>query len=101
MADVPPPKILIVDDEVAQMKALCDTLRDHGYETVGYSSANAALAALDKTEFDLLLTDLMMPEMDGIELLQGAFKKRPLLVGIMMTGEGTITAAVEAMKSGA
>jgi len=101
MDAVSKPKILIVDDEVAQMKALCHTLRDHGYETVGYSSANTALAALEETEFDLLLTDLMMPEMDGIELLQAAFKKSPTLVGIMMTGEGTITAAVQAMKSGA
>ena len=101
MADTPPPKILIVDDEVAQMKALCNTLRDHGYETTGFSSAQAALQALDITEFDLLLTDLMMPEMDGLQLLQAAFKKHPMLVGIMMTGEGTITAAVEAMKSGA
>jgi PleD family two-component response regulator len=48
------PKILIADDETAQMKALCNTLTDHGYETVGFSSAKAALAELEKTEFDLL-----------------------------------------------
>jgi light-regulated signal transduction histidine kinase (bacteriophytochrome) len=83
------------------MKALCDTLGDHHFETTGFSSASAALAELEKTEFDLLLTDLMMPEMNGIELLQTALKKRPNLVGIIMTGEGTIATAVEAMKSGA
>jgi len=83
------------------MKALCDTLGDHHFETTGFSSASAALAELEKTEFDLLLTDLMMPEMNGIELLQTALKKRPGLVGIIMTGEGTIATAVEAMKSGA
>src|SRR5262249_5481176 len=60
-----------------------------------------ALLELEKTEFDLLLSDLMMPEMDGIALLQAALKKNPDLVGIIMTGEGTITTAVEAMKSGA
>jgi signal transduction histidine kinase len=101
MPEIPPPKILIVDDEVAQMKALCNTLKDHGYETVGFSSGSAALAELAKTEFDLLLSDLMMPEMNGIELLQTALKKNPNLVGIIMTGEGTIATAVEAMKSGA
>ncbi len=101
MDTVPPPKILIVDDEIAQMTALCNTLKEHGYETSGFSSAKMALAELEKTEFDLILSDLMMPEMDGIALLQVALKKHPALVGVIMTGEGTITTAVEAMKSGA
>jgi two-component system sensor histidine kinase/response regulator len=101
MSTSPEPKILIVDDEVVHMKALCNTLKDHGYETTGFSSAGAALKELHNTEFDLLLTDLMMPEMDGIALLQAALNKRPNLVGIIMTGEGTITTAVEAMKTGA
>ncbi|HEX3623996.1 MAG TPA: response regulator [Verrucomicrobiae bacterium] len=101
MTDIPPAKILIVDDEVAQMKALCNTLQDHHFETVGFSSARAALAEAKKTEFDLLLSDLMMPEMSGIELLQSAKKINPNLVSIIMTGEGTIATAVEAMKSGA
>src|SRR5476651_1917029 len=94
-------KILIVDDEAAQMKALCHTLKGHGYETTGFVSAQAALRALEETKFDLLLTDLMMPEMDGISLLQAARQKDPNLVGIIMTGEGTIDTAVEAMKTGA
>jgi hypothetical protein len=101
MSELPQPKILIVDDEMAQMKALCNTLQDHNYQPVGFSSAKAALAELEKTEFDLLLSDLMMPEMNGIELLQAAKKKSPDLVCIIMTGEGTIATAVEAMKSGA
>jgi len=101
MAETPLIKILIVDDETAQMKALCHTLGDHGYETSGFSSANAALAAMDHKNFDLLLSDLMMPEMDGITFLQAALQKDPDLVGIIMTGEGTIATAVSAMKSGA
>ena len=83
------------------MKALCDTLQDRGYETTGFVSARAALKAMEDTTFDLLLTDLMMPEMDGISLLQAAKQKDLNLVGIIMTGEGTIATAVEAMKSGA
>src|ERR1700733_3672050 len=101
MSEFSPPRILIVDDEVMHMKALCNTLKDHEYETVGVSSAQAALATLHKMEFDLLLTDLMMPEMNGIELLHEAFKINPNLIGIIMTGEGTIPTAVEAMKTGA
>src|SRR5260221_12662859 len=101
MAENPPAKILVVDDEAAQMKALCDTLRDRGYETTGFVSAQAALKTLEETKFDLLLTDLMMQEMDGISLLQAAGRLDPNLVGIIMTGEGTITTAVETMKSGA
>ncbi len=94
-------RLLIVDDEAAQMKALCDTLRDDGYETVGFTEGNAALAALRESSFDLVLTDLMMPAMDGIALFRAAQKIDPHLVGIVMTGHGTIDSAVAAMKAGA
>jgi signal transduction histidine kinase len=94
-------RILIVDDETAQMEALCHTLRDHDYETVGYSRGQDALVALREKPCDLLLVDLMMPEMDGITVLRAALKVDPTLVGIIMTGEGTIGTAVEAMKAGA
>jgi hypothetical protein len=100
-SELPPARILIADDEIRQMTALCDTLRDHGYEPEGYASGAAALEALRGGKFDLLLTDLMMPEMDGIELLQAVHDVDPDVVGIMMTGHGTIDTAVEAMKAGA
>jgi len=101
MSDAPTARILIVDDEAAQMKALCDTLTNHGYATVGFTTGTAALAALREAEFDLLLADLMMPEMDGITLLRAALATDPNLVGIIMTGEGTIATTVEAMMTGA
>jgi two-component system sensor histidine kinase/response regulator len=101
MPNAPAPRMLIVDDEVAHMQALCDTLRDHGYETVGYTTGQEALAALREGEYDLLLTDLMMPEMDGITLLRMALTVDPQLVGIIMTGQGTLETAVDAMKAGA
>jgi signal transduction histidine kinase len=94
-------RILIVDDEVAQMKALCNTLQDQGYETAGFTSGKEAIAVLKERPFELLLTDLMMPEMDGIALLQAAREINPHLIGILMTGQGTIETAVQAMKSGA
>ncbi|MEP6667857.1 MAG: response regulator [Chthoniobacter sp.] len=101
MAAPPTARILIVDDEAPQMKALCETLRDHDYETVGFTTGQAALVALRETKFDLLLTDLMMPGMDGIALLRAARETDPHLVGILMTGAGSIATAVEAMKAGA
>ncbi len=71
-------------------------------QTVGFSSASACPGGIAEIRnVDLLLSDLMMPEMDGIKLLQAALKQNPQLVGIIMTGEGTIATAVNAMKSGA
>ena len=94
-------KLLIVDDETAQMTALCKTLQLEGYETAGFSSAGEALNTLRAQSFDLVLTDMMMPEMDGITLLRNAFEIDPNLAGIVMTGHGTIGTAVEALKAGA
>jgi two-component system, sensor histidine kinase and response regulator len=94
-------RLLIVDDEIAQMRALCDTLQLEGYTTRGVNSARQALAELHPGEIDLLLTDLMMPEMDGIALINAAREIDPGLGAIVMTGHGTIDTAVKAMQGGA
>ena len=94
-------RLLIVDDESAQMRALCDTLSVEGYALQGFTSARQALSALRPAEFDLLLTDLMMPEMDGITLINAAREVDPALGAIVMTGHGTIDTAVQAMQGGA
>jgi two-component system, sensor histidine kinase and response regulator len=96
-----PARLFIVDDEAAQMRALCDTLQLAGYLTEGFSSAQQALAQLRPGEVDLLLTDLMMPEMDGIHLIAAARQIDPALGAIVMTGHGTIDTAVQAMQGGA
>lgn len=101
MTQTPLARLLIVDDESAQMRALCETLEDQGYATTGCLTAQSALRALQPGDFDLLLADLAMPGMDGITLLREALQIDPQLVVIIMTGEGTITTAVEAMRSGA
>ena len=55
-------RIIIVDDETAQMRALCNTLKDHHYETTGFSAPKDALVAIQQRgKFDLILADLMMP----------------------------------------
>jgi len=95
------PRILIVDDESRQMEALCRTLAPEGYDVTGFSVPEKALAALREQSFDVLLTDLMMPGTDGLALLAAALEIDPDLVGIMMTGQGSVTSAVDAMKIGA
>lgn len=94
-------RLLIIDDEEPLMRALCDTLESKGYTTSGFTSARAALAALRGDCFDVVLTDLMMPEMDGISVLDEAFQIDPNLVGIVMTGHGSVNTAVDALKTGA
>lgn len=107
MSAVPAPsaftgaRLLVVDDEAAQMKALCDTLELEGFQPTGFSSAKRALDSLRAGQHDLLLTDLMMPELNGIELIRAARTIDPDLAGIVMTGHGTIDTAVAAMQVGA
>ena len=94
-------RLLIVDDEVELMHALCDSLAGQQFETIGVTGPKAALEHLRTGDIDLLLTDLMMPGTDGIQLLRQALEIDPNIVGIIMTGQGTIPTAIEAMKVGA
>jgi signal transduction histidine kinase len=101
MTNQPIARLLVVDDEGAQAKALCQTLESEGYHTTGFTSANQALATLRTQSFDLMLTDLMMPDMDGITLVRTALEIDPNLMSIVMTGYGTIDTAVQAIQAGA
>jgi two-component system, sensor histidine kinase and response regulator len=101
MPSGPQASILIVDDEAAQMQALCDALRATGYKAAGFTEPEAALSALATERFEVLLSDLNMPGLDGIALLREALKIDPDVIGIIMTGQGTIDTAIGAMKTGA
>jgi two-component system response regulator AtoC len=94
-------KVLIVDDEIDIVNTLQAYLSEKGYKTLGCTSGKGAIEALKKYDFDILLIDLMMPEMNGIELLKSALEIDPHLIGIIITGKGTIESAVDAMKAGA
>jgi signal transduction histidine kinase len=100
-------RILIVDDEIDLVNALCSVLEAQGYSTTGATTAAQGLDALraamaiEATNFHVLLTDLTMPDMNGVALLREALAIDANLVGIVMTGHGTIGTAVEAMKGGA
>lgn len=93
--------VLVVDDELDVLNPLAEFIAEWGYNVVTTTSAKQALYTLKNQNFDLLLTDLVMPEMDGIRLLQSALEIDPLLIGIIITGQGTIKTAIEAMKLGA
>jgi PAS domain S-box-containing protein len=94
-------KVLVVDDEPNLGNILVQALNSQNYEAHSVGSGAEALERLRMEDFDLLLSDLMMPGMDGITLLQRALEIDPHLVCVMMTGQGTIQTAVDAMKRGA
>ena len=93
--------ILIVDDEKNYPRILGAVLEDEGYEIFTANSGPEALETLEGTDVDLVLTDMKMPIMDGIQLLEKIKAKDPELPVIMMTAHGTVDKAVEAMQKGA
>lgn len=94
-------QILIVEDEASQRDVLRDILEEAGYMVKAVERAPEALAALRAGPYSLLITDLRMPEMDGIELLTEAKRLRPELEVVVMTAYATVETAVHAMKLGA
>jgi len=90
--------ILIVDDEKNYLVVLEALLGSEGYEILTASDARAALATVREADLDLVVTDMKMPGMSGMELLEACKELKPDLPVIMMTAYGTIEMAVEAMK---
>lgn len=93
--------ILIVDDEKNYLVVLSSFLSGEGYEPITADNAQQALDIVENTDLDLVLTDMKMPSMDGIELLKRIKEKSPDLPVVMMTAYGTVEKAVEAMQLGA
>ncbi len=94
-------KILIIDDERSIRNALKDILEYENYELELAESGKAGLLALSKTDFDVVLCDIKMPEMDGIEVLETICHMETHAPVIMISGHGNIDTAVEAIKKGA
>jgi DNA-binding NtrC family response regulator len=94
-------KILIVDDDIDVVNAMQAYLTESGYMAVGCSSGKDAIELLKTSDFELMLIDLMMPEMNGIQLLKHALEIDPHLMGIILTGKGSLETATEMMKEGA
>lgn len=93
--------ILVVDDDVSIRHTLVDLLEDAGYVVEAVGNGEEAMEAMRRSSVDLVLTDLRLPGIDGIELLRKLQGVDSRLLGIVLTGYGTVTHAVRAMKAGA
>jgi signal transduction histidine kinase len=93
--------ILIVDDEEALLSSLVTAFDLQGYRAVGVGSSEEALQRLRQSPFDVLLVDLRMPNIDGLQLLERVRQGLPDAVFILMTGGATVDTAVRALKGGA
>lgn len=94
-------RILIVDDEVDALDLMEELFQKNGYDTYTASNGVEALNILRETEVDIMISDIFMPEMDGMSLLDTVSKKYQDISVLMITAHGTIETAVEAMKKGA
>jgi DNA-binding NtrC family response regulator len=94
-------RVLVVDDHAPARESVADVLRHVGYEVTGASSASEAIGLLNRQEFQVIITDLQMPGMDGLEFIRQIYQRRLLVQVIMVTAHATIASAVEAMRYGA
>ena len=94
-------RVLVVDDERRQRDILQMILEAEGYETTAAGNGRQALQVAEGAGFDVVLTDLKMPDLNGIELLSEILKLQPPPLVILMTAHGTIDSAVDAMRKGA
>ncbi len=94
-------KILIIDDEKSILDLLSVVFKKKGYRVKTSLSAKTALELIDKEEFDLILTDIKLPQMSGMKILKYVKEKYPAMPVVMITAYGTIKQAIEALKMGA
>jgi two-component system, NtrC family, response regulator PilR len=94
-------KILVVDDERSMRELLSIVLRREGYDVTLAENGRAAMAYLQARRFDLLVSDIKMPDMTGVDVLRGAKRIDPDILGIMITAFASADTAIEAMRLGA
>ena len=93
--------LLIVDDESALRSAVAERLADHGFSVEQAGSGEEAVERLAEFAFDILITDLRLPGMNGREVLDAALERYPDIIALVITGYGTVEDAVDAIKHGA
>jgi DNA-binding NtrC family response regulator len=93
--------LLIVDDENALREAIAERLADHGFIVEQAGSGEQAIERLAEFAFDILITDLRLPGIDGRKVIDAALERYPEIIPIVITGYGTVKDAVEAIKQGA
>src|SRR6476660_8917011 len=95
------PRVLVVDDEKFIREILAEFLGMEGYLVRTAEDGSSALAELGRSHYDLVISDLKMPRMGGMELLEAITKVAPHALTVIMTGFGTVETAIDAMKRGA
>src|SRR6186713_2631543 len=93
--------LLLVEDETPLRETLAERLAEHGFEVAQADSGEQAIEQLAEFAFDIVITDLRLPGLDGTRVLEAALLRYPDIVGIIVTGYGTVKDAVEAIKRGA
>src|SRR5215510_11877332 len=93
--------LLLVEDEAPLRQAIAEQLADRGYQVEQAESGEAALARLADFAFDIVVTDLRLPGIDGSAVVDAAVGRYPDIIAIVVTGYGTVKHAVEAIKRGA
>lgn len=94
-------KVLLVDDEQEFLDTLAERLQNRGMDVETTTSAEVALKQTDNVSYDAIVVDLMMPGMDGLQVLQILKEKNPDIQVILLTGYATLNKGIEAMKLGA
>lgn len=94
-------KILLVDDDEILRESIQDILEDENHNTTSADNPRTALQKLEREPFDIILSDVKMPEMDGLSFLKEVKDRYPNIPIIMLTGHGSVNSAVEAMREGA
>jgi DNA-binding NtrC family response regulator len=94
-------RVLVVDDELDFLETIVKRLQVRNIEASGVDSGPKALELLNEQDFDVVILDVKMPGMDGIETLLEMKKKKPLMPVIMLTGHATVASAIQGMKLGA
>ncbi|MEI8191488.1 MAG: sigma-54 dependent transcriptional regulator [candidate division NC10 bacterium] len=95
------PRLLVVDDDAESCKVVAEALRAEGYMVATAQGGRAALTLAGEQTFDVVVSDIRMPDLDGLALLRGLRKASPDVSVILMTAFGTVEAALEAIKEGA
>ncbi len=94
-------RVLLADDDTLVLNGFRETLGRSGYDVTAVDSGQAAVELLDTQSFDVVMTDLLMPSVNGLDVLRAALTKNPESVVVIVTGFATVRSAVEALRLGA
>lgn len=94
-------RVLVIDDEIDFVETIVKRLRDRGLEAEGALSGPEGLQILENKDFDVIVLDVKMPRMNGIEALREIKKKKPLVEVIMLTGHGSVESGIQGLQLGA